>query len=378
MNESGITSQYGFLFQRKVFVLYVLENMNVTQRFCFEGKDDVEIVENEKIYELDTSLSNCVQVKSGVINKACFSRVIGNWLLLDSVKAELYTLFVENELDFELSVQNISNEMISFVEDGKGKKKTSIARRVYEQYKEDVDSGDAKKLKCDIETLISKIKIDKCSIDELDLRLETIFFEKYCTDIVEYDIAKKKRLEKFIQDINKQIDDSIKQKKTYSLVFPELMKLIVSVSEEINDRSYKVDIKLLKPVFAEKAQKIVAERKKREVRQLFLVNPQEEFVLRGIVNELFYKDFREVFVGQREIDISNLEEFAKENYEVAKDELGADYTSKELYDRTIAMSIDSDIIPRGPMYKNGCYIYLTSDEIDEDLQIEWGEESEAE
>lgn len=52
MNESGITSQYGFLFQRKVFVLYVLENMNVKQRFCFEGKDDVEIAADEKIYEL--------------------------------------------------------------------------------------------------------------------------------------------------------------------------------------------------------------------------------------------------------------------------------------------------------------------------------------
>lgn len=49
MNESGITSQYGFLFQRKVFVLYVLENMNVKQRFCFEGKDDVEIAADEMI-----------------------------------------------------------------------------------------------------------------------------------------------------------------------------------------------------------------------------------------------------------------------------------------------------------------------------------------
>ena len=377
MNESGITSQYGFLFQRKVFVLYVLENMNVKQRFCFEGKDDVEITADEKIYELDASPSNCVQVMSGVVDATCFSKVIGNWLLLDSVKADTYTLFVENELNFDLSVENITNEMMSFVDKGKGKKRTSIARKVYEQYKEDIDCDKAKKLKCDIKTIIQKIEIDKCSVEELDLRLETIFFEKYCTDIVEYDIAKKKRLEKFIQDINKQIDDSIKQRKTYSLVFPELMKLIISVSEEINDHSYKVDIKLLKPVFAEKAQKIVEERKRREVRQLFLVNSQEEFVLRGIVNELFYKDFREVFVGQREIDISNLEEFAKENYEIAKDELGAECTAKKLYDRTIVKSIDSDIIPRGPMYKNGCYIYLTSDEVEEDLQIEWGEENEA-
>ena len=156
------------------------------------------------------------------------------------------------------------------------------------------------------------------------------------------------------------------------------MKLIVTVSEEISDKSYKPNIKLLKPVFAEKAKQIVDERKKREVKQLFLVNSKEEFVLRGIVNELFYKDFRDVFAEQKAMDISNLEEFAKSNYEIVKDELGEDCTPKELYDRTTAMSIESDIISKGPMYRNGCYIYLTSDEIDEDLQIEWGEESEAE
>ena len=378
MNESGITSQYGFLFQRKVFVLYVLENMNVKQRFCFEGKDDVEIAADEKIYELDSSESNCVQVKSGQVNQSCFSKVVGNWLLLDRVKPERYTLFIENELKFDLSLENVINEMLVFVEKGKSKKKTSIAYKVYEQYKDDLENDDAQKLKDDIKNIIDKNKIDKCSIDELDLRLETIFFEKYCTDIVEYNIAKRKRLEKFIQDINKQIDESIKQKKAYSLVFSELMKLIVTVSEEISDKSYKVDIKLLKPVFSEKAKKIVDERKKREVKQLFLVNSQEEFVLRGIVNELFYKDFRDVFAEQKEMDISNLEEFAKENYDIAKDELGVNCTPKDLYDRTTLMAIDSEIIPRGPMYQNGCYIYLTGDGIDEELQIEWGEESETE
>lgn len=53
-------------------------------------------------------------------------------------------------------------------------------------------------------------------------------------------------------------------------------------------------------------------------------------------------------------------------------------TPKDLYNRTTSMAIDSEIIPRGPMYKNGCYIYLTGDKIDKDLQIDWGEESETE
>ena len=66
---------------------------------------------------------------------------------------------------------------MSFVEKGKSKKKTSIARKVYEQYKDDFDNCDAQKLKDDIKNIIDKLKIDKCSIDELDLRLETIFLK---------------------------------------------------------------------------------------------------------------------------------------------------------------------------------------------------------
>lgn len=158
--------------------------MNVKQRFCVEGKDDVEIAPDEKIYELDSSANSCVQVKSGVINQKYFSKVIGNWLLLDCVKAERYTLFAENEMIINLSVENIIVEMLLFIEKGKMNKKTSIARKVYEQCKEDINSNNAQRLRSDIETIASKLIIDKCSIDELDLGLETIFFEKYCSDIV--------------------------------------------------------------------------------------------------------------------------------------------------------------------------------------------------
>ena len=374
MNESGIIAQYGFLFQRKVFVLYVLENMNIRKRFCFEGKDDVEIETDEKIYELEVSESDCVQVKSGIVNQECFLKVIGNWLLLDYPKVDTYTLFIENELKVDLSVAYVTDKIIEFAKKGKEKGKTSIAHKVYTKYKKQIDEDDIENLTIAVKAIVEKIKIDKCSMEELDLRLETIFFEKYCSDIVEYDIAKKKRLEKFIQYINAQIDNSIKMKKPYSLVFSELMKLIISVSEEITDTEYKVDVKLLKPLFQKRAKEIVEEKKDREVRQLFLVNSKDEFILRGIVAELFYKDFREVYIGHKDIDISNLEEFAKENFEMVLDELGDDCGPKRIYDCTMARPIESNSLPDGPVYRKGCYIYLTSDEVDEDLQIEWGKD----
>ena len=40
----------------------------------------------------------------------------------------------------------------------------------------------------------------------------------------------------------------------------------------------------------------------------------------------------------------------------------------------MARPIESNSLPDGPVYRKGCYIYLTSDEVDEDLQIEWGKD----
>ena len=75
MNNAGITAQYGFLFQRKAFVLFALENTGTKQTFTFEGKDDVEISTNECIYSVKTADSNYIQVKSGTVDESCFCKI---------------------------------------------------------------------------------------------------------------------------------------------------------------------------------------------------------------------------------------------------------------------------------------------------------------
>lgn len=378
VNNSGIISQYGFLFQRGAFVLYLLENMHAKQRFCFEGKDDIEIATDDKIYEINSESSSCIQVKSGIVDKECFNKVLGNWLLLDNLESNSYTLFIENELLFEWNESDIVDSMLCYVKDGKDKKKTAISRKVYEQYKDDVENDECKRLKENLKDLLGKINLDICSMERLDSRVETTFFTNHCQDIVEYDLAKKKRLEKFIEYINRDIDLAIKEKKTYSLIFPDLMKIITTVCDEISDHSYKVDVTLLKNNLIKKAKEVVEQRKDREVRQLYLVNSKDEFVIRGIVDELFYKDFRDVFIERKNIDISNLETFAKDNYEYASYEIDENASPKELYDKTMEKPLVSEILPEGNMYRNGCYIYLTGENINEEKQITWGEESETE
>ncbi len=378
MITSGITAQYGFLFQREAFILCLLENISGDKTYKFEGKDDIEINVDEKIYAIDVESHSCFQVKSGMVNLVCFKKVIGNWLLLDDIESNSFILLLEKNFAFKWTVEIMVDEMISFAKDGNNKKKSAISRKVYERYKDDIENNESRKLKEDVGIILENLQINVYSIEDLELRLNAIFFDNYCSDIINFEIAKKKRLEKFLADVNQQIDDSIKNKKTFCLTYQNFIKLIMEVTEEINDHAYKVDVISLKKRFRPHAEEIVEEKKEREVRQLFVVDHQEEFVVKEIVNELFYKDFREMFIDHRSLDISNLEAFAKENYDDAKNELGLDYKPRDLYFKTVSKSIGSQLLPEGPMYRSGCYVYLTGEEIDEEIQITWGDENEIE
>lgn len=126
MNNAGITTQYGFLFQRKAFILFALENAGTKQTFTFEGRDDIEISADESIYSVKSADASYIQVKSGTISESCFCKVICNWLLFDKESSGTVTLFAENQLD--TLVSNITKDIIfDYIIQGKEKKRSSIA-----------------------------------------------------------------------------------------------------------------------------------------------------------------------------------------------------------------------------------------------------------
>lgn len=377
MNNSGIISQYGFLYQKKVFIFFLLKNISTDKKFCYESKDDIEIAQDERIGYLYDDSNNLVQVKSGIVKEDCFKKIIGNWLLLDQSPNNKFTIFLENNLPFSIDIDNYVDIIIDFIKNGKKKRFSSIARRVYEKYKNEIENDNLSKLKNYIKDILSNINYTICSVKELELWLENIFFENHCQDIKEYDIAKHKRLERFIQNINQQIDKALQNKKPYILFFSELMKILTQTSEEINDHNYTIDIMSFKKNKKDEAKKIVEQRNCREVKQLSLVNSNEEFIINGIIHELLYKDFRDVFIDNNSIEISNLELNAKENFDsVLFDIDESEKTPKTIYSKTTAMTIDSSILPKGSLYSKGCYNYLTGENIDEEKQISWGVDDE--
>lgn len=236
MNNAGITAQYGFLFQRKAFVLFALENTGTKQTFTFEGKDDVEISTNECIYSVKTADSNYIQVKSGTVDESCFCKIICNWLLLDKIPSDTLILFAENQL--EVPISNVTKDAIlEYILKGKEKKKSSIARKTYNKFQDIIETDRDAFLEI-IDRHLQAIKLQVCSMDNLDRRLESAFFDNYCQDITEYELAKSKRLDRFISYINQEIDTALKSKEPCTLLYPDLIKIIMKTCDEINDQRY--------------------------------------------------------------------------------------------------------------------------------------------
>ncbi len=374
MNNGGIVSQYGFLFQRKAFVLYILKNMNKKQRFVFEGKDDIEIASNECIHTIYDPDDFYIQVKSGNVSEYCFSRVICNWLLLEDAEMSKYELIIENDLSFVVESKERVQKILEFIISGKSKKSTSIARKTYDKFKEKI-LNNRLELEGIILAMLTNVKKSIYSMEDIDSELFDNFSTDYCSDIIDYPLAKQKRLERFIYYIDKDIDNSIKDKRSYTLIYSDIMKYIIRVSREISDNTYVVDLKQIKKRMESEAKKIVTEGNVREVNQLSLVDDSEGFIIDGIVRELIYKDFREIFIEQKEVEISNIELIAKENHDAAVFMLGGKPCNpKEVYNKTIQTPIESSLLPNGSIYRNGCYVYLTGDQIDDDTLITWGEE----
>ena len=50
--------------------------------------------------------------------------------------------------------------------------------------------------------------------------------------------------------------------------------------------------------------------------------------------------------------------------------------AEDVFKRTTDKEIHSSIMQNSPIYRKGCYVYLTGDEIEADKQISWGKEDE--
>ena len=74
--------------------------------------------------------------------------------------------------------------------------------------------------------------------------------------------------------------------------------------------------------------------------------------------------------------IFNEKRYLKGNFEDVKYSLPEETEPRQLFQETISKEIPLNIVDNSPLYRNGCYVYLTGEETDESRQITWGAEHE--
>lgn len=154
-----------------------------------------------------------------------------------------------------------------------------------------------------------------------------------------------------------------------------MIEIAWRVKAEISDNKYIVDTNKIKKRKQNEAETLVKDSKVREIRQLRLVRNNPEFITREIVYELLYKDFRDVYMDGG-VEISNIEDIAYTNYQDTLLNFDSNPVAKDVFTQTTARAIYSSIMDNSPIYRQGCYVYLTGDKIEEHKQISWGNDDE--
>lgn len=371
---AGITSQYGFLYQRYVFIMTVLDNVGMDRFFVYEGKDDIDISEIDGIMSVKISNNSFVQVKSGTVSKECWAKVLGNWLLIDDGKSS-YKIILENELSFQTDVSETFKEIYSYYSKGATQKSTSIANQIYNKLIKGKDRSE-ENIRRILSNLLARVNLEVLPLETIKSKIESVFIKTYCQDIKTFDMAKTCRMIRFIEYIQEEIDFSLEKKKSFTFRYQDFIRIINKVSSEISDHKYTVDITKTKNQKQSEAERLLANNSIREVKQLKLVSNRDGFVIRELVKELLYKEFRSVYFESNNTVISNMEDAAHSNYEDAIYSLPEGAEAKRVFDETVRREIPSSIIDNSPIYRNGCYVYLTGKDVDRAMQITWGQENE--
>ena len=371
MDNSGIISQYGFEYQKLVFLYYAIQ-INNTDIITYEGQDDVEIEEEKTLWKFQTLKSLC-QIKSGDVTLSIFKKIILNWLL-KMEKAERFICISENSvlLPDESFIETFSKEIIE-----SSKRKDALISKVKVKYSTQKNTDD---LKADIGRLLSEAEFLTLNVDSLLEKSIKKFGELYCAE-TEPEVISRERYLMLCDNIHKNITQSILRKENYCLSYRNLFKEISTVREAINDLKY--DVPFIE--FKTRCHSImtrVLDSQSDAVRQLKLVFPKnEQAVIQGLTKQMFYMDLRQHFVDiNKEKEIIALEHLAKENYEITLQDFegeGDVRTPYKTYSNTLKKPLSAPLPSESSSnflyYRHGCYIHLTDTGIDEELKIKWGE-----
>lgn len=376
MNNSGITAQFGFEYQKEVFINLLIKNMKKDFKLTYEKDDDVSIEGNEEDNLTQTIIDSkiLVQCKSGTVSHDTIVHVFSNWLLVLDAQNE-HVLYTENPISINYSKESIEQELTKKIKNyylQKRKRSDSILYRLMIKYYDSNSNQVKDTLKKDIEQIFNTFKAKNDEITKLFKDSKQNFIENYSAAL-KTEAAKNLRYEYFNDKINTLLGKSIREKRCLEMNFEEFCIILENVITKVTDKVYKPDYSEVKDNTESNIEKI----KKQLMREsdfLMKLSISHESFVELLINEIYYKAMREGNISINKYSLVELaESIAHANYLFTNDMIKDDI--KKLFYTTIDKDIESDLIYNTHL-RRGCYLFLSGDESEEKYFINWGGENE--
>lgn len=370
MDMSGIFSQFGFEYQKEVFINSLLMYFKSGTKAFYERDDDVSIGEyDEKLTKTLCDPDRLIQCKSGTISHDILVHVFSNWLLaLDNQKE--FVLFLENNIDFSYSEQSIKDSLISKIEsypNGKKPSSRAILYKLKEKYYDKSTSKIKTQFISDLAYVYKFFNVNIKSSAELYESSKSKFTAEYSA-ILEIESARNLRFDTFRDNIYILIRDELLKKNYIEIEYKDYWRIVEKSIHEVTDQLYN-------PSFIEfhkkHIDKIETIKKvlKRETDFFEKIGLDDKYIINLLINEMYYKLVKDHYVCIKQSDLTSLaESIANENYTRTKNQIQNDI--KNLFITTINQEIKAKIILNSKM-QTGCYIFLSGDDADDEYFIDW-------
>ena len=368
----GLISQYGFEFQKKVFMHYLVHKMDIGVKLSYELLDDLDYSKEELGgTRFDKHLIQC---KTGDFKYDVFKHVVCNWILND--KVDKYYLYLDSPLTFKFDSKQLSKDIKSdvdkYMNNPKKKPRSDCFKyKVNLKFNGFLNQKDIDSLEDSIKYIIDNFEVVDKDINKLEEETKNRFILQFGANAT-INFVKESRFKKFDDTISNKLKDFILLKTPYTIDYREYNKIGLDIASCITDTQYSVKFYEFKKGKEDIYKSLL---NTREAIFLKNIHIDDKVIARYLTNELYYRELKDYYLGiDKEDMIDHLEDTANLNY---LDEKSRGLSAAETFRNTIDKSID-DIVLFNADYKHGCYVFLSSDEAKDDYFIDWCGENEKE
>ena len=250
----------------------------------------------------------------------------------------------------------------------------SNARQAYDKYC-DKSVFDESRLRRDLNLIANNCEKMIMTSSNMFSDLRNVFIELSKNDIL-VDSIIENRIYYVLKKVLLKIFNALSESSCIDIVFDfnEVVEFICLARENFPFDRFNEDYTSLKQNVNKN---MIIDSGKREVKQMQNIGLPDELIVEKLINEIFYKKFRDFYTDIRLInEIKDVEDNAYQNYFMTKTKmkLSGEKDSIGLFFNVMDKNIDHKLIRElnnSKIASQGCYVYLSSDSSDESYKIDW-------